>query len=132
MLSSLFLPELGLSEHCSHGEGGGVDGDVWGWCGQLLENIGHHRHRRPLPQKAEAARHDRFLPPSTLCTLTTLATISAQDQDCICLKCKVYLSKVWSRTLDHRSVFCLDGWSEIYQLWQSLFADRQTKPRHIL
>ena len=85
MLSSLFRPELGLSEHCSHGEGGGVDGDVWGWCGQLLENIGHHRHRRPLPQKAEAARHDRFLPPSTLCTLTTLATISAQDLDCICL-----------------------------------------------
>ena len=89
-----FRPELGLSEHCSHGEGGGVDGDVWGWCGQLLENIGHHRHRRPLPQKAEAARHDRFLPPSTLCTLTTLATISAQDLDCICLNCKGYLSTV--------------------------------------
>ena len=113
MLSSLFRPELGLSEHCSHGEGGGVDGDVWGWCGQLLENIGHHRHRRPLPQKAEAARHDRFLPPSTLCTLTTLATISAQDLDCICLNCKGYLSKVWLRFLPY--ICILPGWL----LWNS-------------
>ena len=103
-----FRPELGLSEHCSHGEWGGVDGDVWGWCGQLLENIGHHRHRRPLPQKAEAARHDRFLPPSTLCTLTTLATISAQDLDCICLNCKGYLSTVWLRFLPY--ICILPGW----------------------
>ena len=108
MLSSLFRPELGLSEHSSHGEGGGVDADVWGWCGQLLENIGHHRHRRPLPQKAEAARHDRFLPPSTLCTLTTLATISAQDLDCICLNCKGYLSKMWLRFLPY--ICILPGW----------------------